>query len=207
VTAPNPRLQRTRAASPPSPLSRQPLGAALGLVGFMIPLWLTAAVPETPRVLLPMRSVEWRFEVAIPGNPHIRSDPAKRATPFGIDAVDSMEFIVGSYGMTFVMEAAKFAVDLPLQTSCKSLHAIGPTRARMVDGTVVESRRLPFENGCATSYVIRYQSNGRQLIVAGREYLSGSFWYGLHTEESGEPDQFRDRKRFFSSFRVLPEKR
>jgi hypothetical protein len=30
---PNPRLQRTRSASPPSPLSRQPLGAAVNSVG------------------------------------------------------------------------------------------------------------------------------------------------------------------------------
>jgi hypothetical protein len=33
LVSPNPRLQRTRSASPPSPLSRQPLGAAVKSVG------------------------------------------------------------------------------------------------------------------------------------------------------------------------------
>ena len=38
--SPNPRLQRTRSASPPSPLSRQPLGVtkALLCVGLLVPL-------------------------------------------------------------------------------------------------------------------------------------------------------------------------
>jgi biopolymer transport protein ExbD len=43
VMPPNPRLQRTRSASPPSPLSRQPLGARMVVVGLSVVLMLACS--------------------------------------------------------------------------------------------------------------------------------------------------------------------
>jgi TonB-like protein len=48
---PNPRLQRTRSASPPSPLSRQPLGGyrqRVSVLGIALGLSLSAAHAATP---------------------------------------------------------------------------------------------------------------------------------------------------------------
>jgi hypothetical protein len=55
MTSPNPRLQRTRSASPPSPLSRQPLGAAVKSVvracGESLVLRIRSQASLRPRLL------------------------------------------------------------------------------------------------------------------------------------------------------------
>jgi hypothetical protein len=75
--APNPRLQRTRSASPPSPLSRQPLGnrKSLRLVGAIVLAGAllvslaacSSAAPPSPRPPAVAQSPDILFDVVLAG--------------------------------------------------------------------------------------------------------------------------------------------